>query len=153
MLTTDRDWALLDGLLCEVISFLPLARLEGDKIIPPSRSMPYAVVEMACYENGMSLAKGTLGAISHKDDFLKLWTAFVDRGVSKDERLFIHWSKQNLRPVARLFSVFMPRIAVFIFKNDGYELLSDNKYRPELRGVDRWKASEPIVHWQPSVWR
>lgn len=152
VLTKDRDWAVLDGLLCEVISFIPLAKLEGAKIIPPGRSMPYAVVEIACYENGMSLPKGTLGAISHQADFLKLWAAYVDRGVGKDERLFIHWSKRNLRPFARLFSVFMPRIAVLIFKNDGYELVSDNKYRPELCGVDRWLASKPIVHWQPSVW-
>ena len=152
MLTKDRDWAALDGLLCEVTKFTPLAKLENNRVVAVDRSMPYAFIDITCREGGVNLPPDTGGAICHKDDFSRLWTAFVERGLGENEKLFIVWSKRNLRSATKLLSSFMPRLAVLIFKDDGYELLSNKDYRPELGGVARWEASKPVLHLQPEVW-
>lgn len=152
MLIKDRDWAFLDGLMCEVTKFTPLAKISSGQIAAVNRSMPYAFIDINCRENGINLAPDTCGAISHKLDFKHLWAAFNDRGVAQNEKVFVVWSKRNLRPATRIFSSFMPRLAVLIFKDDGYELLSNNNYRPELNGWERMEASLPIAKWEPDVW-
>lgn len=152
VLTKDSDWAALDGLLCEVTKFTPLAKLENGRVVAVDRSMPYAFVDIKCREGGVTLPPDTSGAICHKDDFSRLWTAFVERGLGENEKLFIVWSKRNLRSATKLLSSFMPRLAVLIFKDDGYELLSNKSYRLELNGVARWEASKPVLHLQPEVW-
>jgi len=153
MLVKDRHWAPLDGLLCEVTKFTPLAKVEDGQVIAMDRPAPYAFIDISCREGGVTLPPDASGAISHKLDFLHLWRAFVDRGIGENENIFVVWSKKNLRPSARIFSPFMPRMAVLIFKDDGYRLFRDNTYRPELRGLDRASASLPIIHWRPDVWR
>lgn len=152
MLIKDRDWAFLDGLLCEVTNFTPLAKVENGEVVTTNRSTPYAFIGINCREGNITLAPDTSGAIFHKLDFKHLWAAFNDRGVAQNERVFVLWSKRNLRPAARLFSIIMPRLAVFIFRDDGYELLSNSDYRPELNGVARWEATKPVLQLQPEVW-
>lgn len=152
VLTKDSDWAALDGLLCEVTKFTPLAKIENGRIVAVDRSMPYAFIDITCREGGVTLPPDTSGAIFHKLDFSHLWAAFVDRGIDDNEKLFIVWSKRNLRSASKLLSSFMPRLGVLIFKNDGYELLSNKNYRPELNGVARWEAMKPVLHLQPDAW-
>lgn len=152
MLTKDRDWAFLDGLLCEVTNFTPLVKVENGEVIAISRSTPYAFIGINCREGNVTLPPDTSGAIFHKLDFKHLWAVFEDRGVAQNEKVFVLWSKRNLRPTARIFSSFMPRLAVLIFKDDGHELLSNKDYRPELSGVARWEVMKPVLHLQPDVW-
>jgi hypothetical protein len=152
VLTKDSDWAALDGLLCEVTKFTPLAKIENGRVVAVDRSMPYAFIDITCSEGGVTLPQDTSGAIVHKVDFSHLWTAFIDRGLGENEKLFIVWSKRNLRSATKLLSSFMPRLAVLIFQDDGYELLSNKDYRPELSGMARWEAMKPVLQLQPEVW-
>lgn len=152
VLRRDRDWAPIDGEICEVIKFRPFAKVVDGEVYAPDRTMPYALIDLACREKGIELPEGTTGVVSHQMDFKHLWAAFNDRGVSQNEKVFVVWSKRKIRGVARIFSSFMPRLAVLIFKDDAYELLHDNNYRPELRGAARWEASRPVLHLQPEIW-
>ena len=152
-LSKDGDWAVVDGRICEVSRFIPFAKVEDGKVSSTDRTMPYALITLDCRERGVELPAETVGAISHKLDFKRLWAAFVARGVGDDEKVIILWSKRNLKATARLFSPFMPRLAVTIFKTEAYELLTDSSYRPELRGEARFLAELPTHHWQPKVWK
>jgi hypothetical protein len=152
-LSKDSDWAFIDGRACEVLRFTPLAKLDDGEVISRDRTLPYAFIDMACLESGVNLPAETVGAVCHKDDFIRLWAAFVERGVEDDEKVVILWSKKNLKAAVKLFSPFMPRLAVTIFKAEAYQLLIDFKYRPELRGEARLLAELPTHHWQPDVWK
>jgi hypothetical protein len=152
-LLKDSDWALLDGCICEVTRFVPFAKVESGKVIATNWTTPYASVTINCHESGVVLPTDAVGSITHKYDFKRLWEAFVERGVADDERVFVLWSKRNLKAAAKLISPFMPKLAVTIFKAEAYELLSDSDYRPEFRGEARFLAGLPIHHWQPEVWK
>ncbi len=152
-LSKDSEWSVIDGRICEVLRFTPFAKVDDGKVISTDRTMPYALIEITCHERGVTLPAKTVGAICHKDDFKRLWRAFVTRGVGDDEKVIVLWSKQNLRWIARLSAPFMPRLAVTIFKSESYRLLIDHEYRPELGGEARLNAEIPTHHWQPSVWK
>ena len=152
-LSKDGDWSAIDGRICEVLRFAPFARVDGGKVISTDRTMPYALITINCRESGVELPAESVGAINHKADFKRLWAAFVERGVGDDEKITILWSKQNLKPAAKLISVFMPRLAVTIFKAEAYAIVSDFEYRPDIRGQARYPASLPLHHWQPGVWK
>ena len=74
-LLTDDDWATIDGRLCLVATFVPMAKVQGDSVIAMSATMPYGSVHIKCEE----LLDDITGFITHKTDFAMLWTAFNAR--------------------------------------------------------------------------
>ena len=40
-LLTDGDWATIDGRLCLVMTFVPMAKVQGDSVIAMNATMPY----------------------------------------------------------------------------------------------------------------
>ena len=109
--------------------------------------MPYALVALECPR----LPPDTVGGITYKLDFLHLWTAFVDSGLTTAEEVNIAWTKSSLKGPAKLLSRFMPGLAVMICKAGAYELITDPHCQPELTGEARFNAEKPIVQLIPDV--
>lgn len=69
-LLRDEDWRPLDGEICRVIAFRPMAgRVEGTEVKSSTRSLPYAAIEI----ESPALNEPTTGFIIHKLDFRHLW--------------------------------------------------------------------------------
>jgi hypothetical protein len=147
-LLRDEDWRPLDGEICRVIEFRPMAgRVEGTEVKSSSRSLPYAAIEI----ESPILDEPTTGFITHKLDFRHLWEVFNVRGVSGDEEVLVIWNKSNLRRGMRWSARSMPGLVVWVCRKPAYELISDPTFRPELDGFARHDASNPIVEYKPEV--
>lgn len=142
----DIQWSVIDGELCRVIDFIPMAEVKSGKILAV-KSTPYASIVLECKK----LPTKTKGFITHKLDFMNLWSAFKERGVKQDEEVLIFWSKKHYKKVYKIFSAFLPRLCVMICPKEAFELQTNLDYRPELNGEARWKATAPIVDWKPEV--
>ena len=151
VLNRDDDWSIVDGRVCRVIRFNPLAKIERRKIVCMNRTAPYAFIELECAERSVCLPPNTAGSVVHKLDFIHLWNAFVDRGIDDDETLAVVWSKNYSKTHAKIFSAFMPRLTVLIFKNYGYNLLLDPSFEPSFRGEERFRAERPVAQWTPKA--
>ena len=143
----DGDWTAVDGRPCKVLKFTPLAKFEDGKISSKDKATPYALITLDCLE----FPSGSIGAVTHKIDFMHLWTAFIERGIGDDEEVIIFWQKMKLKGIWKLLSAFMPRMAVVVCKSGAYELMANRNYRPELVGEARAIATMPIENWIPEV--
>ncbi len=146
LLRKDSDWYLVEGQICKVLEFTPLATVEDGEIRSVGRTMPYASVELQCD----TLPHNVVGFITHKLDFEHLWAASNERTVGDDEELIIIRNKRGLKGLAKLFSAFMPKLVVWVCKRGAYELIT-TEARPDLRGEARFQAERPIVEWKPKV--
>lgn len=146
-LRKDSEWSIIDGEPCRIIDFIPAAKVENRQVIAENKTEPYASIIFECKK----LSQKTKGYITHKMDFLHLWTAFKERGVSQNEEVIIFWSKNHLKSYAKIISVFMPKLWVMICSKGAFELMSDSDFKPELGGEARWNAQKPIVEWKPEV--
>lgn len=146
-LLKDSEWSAIDSEACKVVRFTPFASVKDGKITHSDTSTPYASVTLNCYK-----IQGTIeGFITHKIDFLHLWTAFKERTVKKDEEVIIFWTKKHykFKPLKILPS--FPKLWVMICQKGAYKLMTDPKYKPELTGEARWLAERPIVEWKPEI--
>jgi hypothetical protein len=148
-LLSDNDWSIVEGGLCRVKGFSPMATIQHGKVLTLGKSVPYASVTLECKK----VPQPVEGFIGHKLDFLHLWTAFKERPLGGDEEVLIIWTKKHYKGYAKIFSAFMPRLWVMVCPKEAYELETDPNFRPELKGEARWKATRPIVDWKPEVMR
>jgi len=149
-LLRDEDWRPLDGEICRVIDFNPLAgRVEETEVKSWAKGVPYAAIEI----ESPALVEPTTGFITHKLDFQHLWQAFNVRGVADNEEVIVIWNKSALRGVSRWLSRGMPGLVVWICPKNAYELATDPTFRPELGAGERFDAASPIVKWVPEVLR
>lgn len=153
ILATDKDWSRVADRICEVTEFVPHARVENNKVVRDSISLPLALIRLDCRERGIDVSPNTFGAVFHKEDFRHLWEAIVERPRRLDEIICVVWSKRRLTGVAKLCSPFMPRLAIVAFTSESYELHSNSDYRQSLGGEQRLLAELPTHLWQPAVWR
>jgi hypothetical protein len=137
-LLRDSDWAPLDGEVCRVTTLTPLGFTKG---------MPYASVAL----DSTLLAEPTTGFVTHKLDFEHLSEAFSRRESEPNTEVLICWTKRHLRRSAKLVARFMPRMWVMLCAENAYELITDQTYKPELDGLERFRAQEPIAQWKPDV--
>jgi hypothetical protein len=149
VLLKDKEWSAIDGEPCRVIDFSPLGSLiDADgKVQAADNVTPYAGITMECKK----LGKNVRGFITHKEDFKHLWAAFRERTVKEDEEVIIFWTKKNYKAGVKYFSAFMPKLWVMVCPKGAFELATDDNYKPELTGLDRWDAQKPIAQWKPEV--
>lgn len=147
ILRKDSEWDVIDGEPCRVLEFVPLVSVQGDTILAPNKTDPYASVILNCKK----YSKPIKGFICHKVDFEHLWEAFKDRGVKQDEEVIIFYGKKQLKIYAKLISYFMPKFWVMICQKGVFELMTDPTNRPDLQGEGRFLAERPIVEWKPEV--
>jgi hypothetical protein len=166
----DNDWASIDGQLCLVTAFTPMAKVENGSVVAMSAGTPYASVRLRCER----YADDITGFISHKTDFAMLWAAFKQRmavpgtrvevhspeelnpaGLGENEEVWLVWTRKNYRVAARLFGSFLPRLVVMVSRKGAFELTLDRtgRIRPELKGEARAMATLPLVTWTPEVMR
>ncbi|HEY5614491.1 MAG TPA: hypothetical protein VIL52_00580 [Bacteroidota bacterium] len=143
----DKEWSMLEDEPCRVSNFIPSASVKNGEVISSNNTEPYAEVML----ESKKLSRQTKGYITHKIDFLHLWSAFKERGVGQNEEVVVLWSKKQLKNYAKIFSLFMPKLWVMICPKGAFELMSDSNWKPELSGEARWNAQKPIVEWKPAV--
>jgi len=144
----DSEWSTIDGEPCRVIHFTPMASVQNGKIVASNITDPYASVTLECKK----LPNTIKGFITHKMDFIHLWTAFKERGIFNNEEVIIIWSKRHYKyKFLKLFSAAYPKLWVMICSKGALEIMVDSKHKPELTGENRWKATKPITEWKPEV--
>jgi len=140
-LLKDSEWDRIDGEICRVIDFSPLAVVKNGKIQRVD-IMPYASVRIECKKTPNKI----LGYINYKEDFKHLWIAFKEKGIKRNEEVLIIWSRNHYTfKWLKLFSLFFPKLRVMICPKGAYELLTNPEWKPELTGEARAKASLPIL--------
>ncbi|MHB0972464.1 MAG: hypothetical protein ACYC60_22185 [Thermoanaerobaculia bacterium] len=161
---TDRDWSEVDGELCRVSSFTPMASMRSGKVVALP-GLPYASVTLEREETGKTVE----GFITHKTDFQMLWAAFRSRSTvpavrlefwSKDvatgqladnEEVQLVWTRRKYRALPSLFARFLPRLVVMVSRKGAFDLIRDRTLKPELQGEARFHAEAPLVTWTPEV--
>jgi len=135
ILRKDREWSLVDSRLCLITDFLPFmgSIVKDGKAISPVTTAPYASITVEY--------KGThnkiTGFITHKMDFINLWSAFRERVIDeKKEEVLIYWTTKHYKyKVLKIFSAFilailgaspLPKIIVMICPKGTYKKLSDD---------------------------
>lgn len=146
-LLKDNDWSVIEGEVCRVVDFVPMGAVKDGNVKALDTSTPYASVTLECRKFSYKIT----GFITHKVDFIYLWTAFKERGVKEDEEVLISWYKKGLKTFAKILAPFMPKLVVMICKKEAYELINNPNFRPELSGEARFNAEKPIVEWKPEV--
>jgi hypothetical protein len=145
-LLKDSHWDSVEGQICRVRRFTPLATVDNGEIRSPNWTLPYASVELECD----ALSDNVIGFVTHKVDFQHLWIASNRRSVENEDELIIIRNKKGLNWPAKLFSAFMPKLIVWVCKKGAYELITTDT-RPELQGLARFQAERPIFELRPRV--
>ncbi|MEX1128634.1 MAG: hypothetical protein WEB50_08730 [Vicinamibacterales bacterium] len=173
ILLKDREWASIDGQLCLVRQFVPMAKMENGQVTAISATMPYASVTLST-EDGRELK----GFIGHKTDFAMMWVAFNERTevagtrldvrsdidssddlclehLGENEEVWLIWTRKSYRTGAGFFKSFLPRLIVMVSRKGALELLRNRDLRPELSGEARHCAISPTISplltWTPEV--
>ena len=146
-LLKDSEWSTIDSELCKVLTFTPLtASISNGKVLTLNKTLPYASVILECKKTAGSVT----GFITHRRDFVHLWSAFKERGISDNEEVIITWSTKNYRwKLFELLPAFLPKLWVMVFLKGAFELMTDSTYKPELVGEARARATLPIASWKP----
>jgi hypothetical protein len=149
VLLKDKEWSVIDGEACRVIDFSPLgAIINADgEVQSIDKTTPYASITIECEK----LGKNIRGYITHKIDFKHLWTAFRERMVKEDEEVIIIWTKKHYKVGIKYVSAFMPKLWVMVCAKGAFDLMTNDDYKPELTGLERWEAQKPITDWKPEV--
>lgn len=150
-LLKDREWSIIADEPCRVIDFIPWGFIKDGTISTLSKTTPYASVNLEC----KTFSKHKIaGLITHKIDFIHLWTAFKERTVKQNEEVIIFWSKRYYKlKLMKFLPGFWPKLRVMVCQKGAFELMTDPNYRPELEGEARFMAECPIVDWKPSCWK
>lgn len=143
----DSEWSVIDGDLCRVTEFIPMASIQNGKVHALTPTFPYASVSLECKK----VPHGIKGFICHKLDFKHLWMAFKERPLGQNEEVLIIWTKKHFKSYANIFSAIMPRLWVMVCPKGAFELMTDRNWRPELTGEARAMAELPIAEWKPEV--
>jgi len=142
-INNDKEWKILDKVICRVIKFDMFSLVKEEKIIETNSYEPYAYLFIECKKFTGQIRV----AITHKVDFLNLREAFQE--IKDDEEILIVWNKSDIKFWAKLLSIFMPKLIVWRCHKDAYELIHDIDYKPELKGEERFLAEAPIREWKP----
>jgi len=146
-LLKDSQWSAIDEELCRAVDFVPIASVKEGKILAIGKT-PYASVVLECEKRPTKIK----GFITHKLDFIHLWTAFKERTITQDEEVLIIWTRKEYKNIIyKIFSTFMPKLWVMVCPKEAFELATNPDYKHELKGEARWKARDPIIDWKPEV--
>lgn len=169
VLLRDRDWASIEGQLCLVTEFVPMAGMKNGQVIALGAGLPYASVTLNT-EDGRELK----GFITHKTDFAMLWAAFNQRtevtGVHVDiqsdvgsqvdlcldrlgenEEVWLVWTRKNYRTGVSFLKSILPKLIVMVSRKGALELVRNPQLKPELTGRARFLATRPLITWTPEI--
>jgi len=164
-LLKDRHWAAIDGHLCLVTEFTPLASVENGQVKSSNLTLPYASVRLRSAGSGAEYT----GFICHRIDFFMLWAALNERTqvpsvrvelrsdvtlpevmrlgpLAENEEAWLVWTRKNYRS-GTFFRSILPKLVVMVSKNGAFELLQEIKTNPGLEEA-RCMA---LITWTPEV--
>lgn len=161
ILRKDREWSLIDSELCLITDFLPLmgSMVKDGKAISPVITEPYASITIECKKYHSKVT----GFITHKMEFINLWSAFRERGINEEkEEVLIYWTTKHYKyKILKILSAFMlailgasnlPKIIVMIcpkgtYKScpDGFPLLPEKEVLVFVYGLMSLKWWIPDV--------
>lgn len=148
VLLKDQDWNMIDGQICRIVNFTSLVSIKDGEILTPDNSTPYASVTLECEK----LPKNITGYITHKIDFMHLWSAFKERGINKNEEVILIYTTKNYKNLfIKLLLPTLPKLIVWICKKGAFKLITDSSYKPKLHGEARFLAERPIIELKPDV--
>lgn len=146
-LLRDREWSFIDGEACRVINFNPFCSFKDGKISPIG-ILPYASVTI----ESRKVNKIIKGFVTHKIDFIHLWTAFIERTIKENEEVIICWTKKHYKlKILRFFPTFLPKLIVMICQKGAFEFINYPNHKPEIQGEARYEMQKSIVQWKPEV--
>jgi len=149
-LRKDSEWRAIEGLACRVTEFAPFSSVEHGRVVAPNRTDPHASVMLECVGMPMPVR----GFVTHRVDFIHLWAAFVERGVSDDEEVIVLWTRSHYqhRYMRLLWRIF-PRMWLRIYPKGSLEIIrrySDPDHAPGLGEMEAAaSAMLPIAEWKP----
>ncbi|MEK7148994.1 MAG: hypothetical protein AAB796_01160 [Patescibacteria group bacterium] len=148
ILSKDSEWSVIDGEPCRASGFEPTASVQNKKVIALNLTNPYASVILECKKSPGKIK----GLITHKIDFIHLWAAFKERGISENEEVLIIWTTKHYKyKLLKFFALAYPKIWVMICPKGALEIMVDQNWKPELTGDARWNAMRPIMEWKPQI--
>jgi len=136
----------IDKEICRVIKFTPHAKIANNKVVADSTTGPYAflIIESEKLSTTAELP------IFHKDDFKNIFEAFKER--KDNQEVLIVWSNRLYKNIVfKMSHSVLPKLIVWLCQKEAYELMTDQKYKPELTGEARFLAEKPILEWKPEV--
>ena len=146
----DIPWKAIEGAMCKITHFTPLAIIEAGKIKAQSRAMPYALLSVESPELPPELPKELSMPVSNKVDFLNLWEVFQQRGVNADEEVLVaHVSFYHNWLLKLLLSPFMPWLHIYIFPKGHLEEACDPNFHSN--NLREWFT--PIARFRPKNWQ
>lgn len=149
----DIPWEVVEKVDFRVKEFTPLATVKEGKIKHDTKSLPYAVLLLESIElrshkrvSMHVVDKEVSMHVVHKDDFLRLWMVFKERGAKPEEEVSVFYVPFYR---SRLLSRFMPRIHIYIYPRGHMEQANDPNFHPE--DISAW--FEPIATLEPKNWK
>jgi hypothetical protein len=144
----DSEWSTIDGEPCRVIDFTPWASVENGKVVALNTTTPYASVTLECKKIPNTIE----GFVTHEVDFIHLWSAFKERGISDNEETIILWSMKHYKyKFLKFLSPFLPKMWIMICPKGAFEIMVDSHYKPGLTDTVWSKATMPIIEWKPEI--
>ena len=138
-LRKNSEWKKMEKKLCRVIKFTPVAKVENDGVIASDRSSPYASVDLDCEGERIK------GFVTHKEDFKNLWKALKEDDASEEHEVIITWTNGYKNFLFQLLAFMLPKLQVMVCKKGSFELMINQKHRPELTGEARALEQRPLV--------
>lgn len=155
VLLKDKEWELVQDQPCLVKNFTILqGSVNDDGTVTKTGTLePYAAITIEYNKYGEVIT----GLITHKIDFMNLWSAFRKRSVNSDEEVILFWSKKHyINKVFKVLSPFFPKMWVLICKKGTYNTWANvwDDLQKE-RGIIKLSGARsillPIIEWKPEV--
>lgn len=143
----DIPWEAIEGEFCRVKHFTPLAIVESGKVKSASSMLPYAslLVELPKLKNAHLPHEASMPVV-HKDDFLRLWQVFNERGVHSEEEVIVCYEPFYR---SKFFSRLTPRLHIYIFQKGHHDQTYDPSFRPD--DAEAWLT--PIAEYRPKNYK
>jgi hypothetical protein len=140
----DISWKEMSDSFLRIIKFTPLATVGGGEVQGAVSHLPYAIVEVECIE----LDQRFVILVTHKIDFLNLWKAYNQRGISEEEEVIVGDFASKRTGFIRVFGAFLPRLFVWICRKGHLERLVNDNWG-DLYGEALAMAMLPLEMWEP----
>ncbi len=146
-LLSDKQWSIIDGELCRVVSFTPLVGyVENGEVRGVDTRTPYASITIECKK----IPHRIKGFITHKLDFKNLWHALKERELGNEEEAIIVWSKSSYRlSLLNYLPGFWPKVKITICPKGFWDRLSKEAWDSDL--MEFTLSEVEVAHWKPEI--
>ncbi len=131
----NKDWDIIKDQWLRVIEFVPLGKIENNKIMALDSRMPYASLRVECKK----FPQNVKIFITHKIDFKNLWEVLIMCPSKYSKKIF------------KLFFPAMPKMVVMIYPKGSFEKFTNPEWEKGEKEV--LEIISPIARWIPDVFK